>query len=176
MKYKIYVACLASYNNGILFGEWIDILGKSKEELMEEITELLKKSPIKEAEEWAIHDTEGFGSYDVSEWHDLEELCEHVEAITSSDYDTELIEAVCDDRSIDASEAIEYLNDNYQGEYESLSDWAQSFLEECGDLQSIPDSLRDYFDFESYGRDEEIGGTIATFEASGRRIYVLWNR
>lgn len=176
MTYRIYVACLASYNAGILFGEWLDVEGKCGEDLREEITELLKKSPIQEAEEWAIHDTEGFGSYEVSEWHDLEELCEHVEAITSSDYDTELIEAVCEDRNINAREAIEHLNDNYQGDYDSFSDWAYSFLLECGDLEAIPESLRDYFDFDAYGRDEEINGTIATFEASGRRIYVLWNR
>lgn len=35
---KIYVACLASYNNGVLHGAWLDVVGKSSDELYDEIT------------------------------------------------------------------------------------------------------------------------------------------
>jgi antirestriction protein len=57
---RIYVACLAAYNNGHLHGQWIDATQDS-DSLHEEVRKILAASPIKNAEEWAIHDNEGFG-------------------------------------------------------------------------------------------------------------------
>lgn len=34
---RIYVACLASYNNGVLHGTWIDVEGLDEDEIMEEV-------------------------------------------------------------------------------------------------------------------------------------------
>ena len=51
---RIYVACLAAYNNGYLHGRWIDAtLGESH--IWDETRAMLAASPIEEAEEWAIH-------------------------------------------------------------------------------------------------------------------------
>ena len=57
---RIYVACLAAYNSGILHGEWIDI-EDDIDETWAHINAMLKASPVADAEEWAIHDYEGFG-------------------------------------------------------------------------------------------------------------------
>jgi len=67
---RIYVACLASYNAGILHGEWID--ATDADTIREAIQEMLKGSPTAGAEEWAIHDYEGFGSIRLSEWEDVD--------------------------------------------------------------------------------------------------------
>ena len=56
---RIYVACLAAYNNGILHGSWIDAT-ESPDAMMDAIQKMLGCSPIPNAEEWAIHDYEGF--------------------------------------------------------------------------------------------------------------------
>ena len=66
---RIYVACLASYNAGILHGEWID--ATDADTIREAIQEMLKRSPTPGAEEWAIHDYEGFGPLRLSEFEDL---------------------------------------------------------------------------------------------------------
>jgi antirestriction protein len=58
---KIYIACLAAYNSGHLHGELIDA-NQDIDSLREEIKEILTKSPIQNAEEWAVHDYEDFGS------------------------------------------------------------------------------------------------------------------
>lgn len=71
---RIYVSCLASYNAGILHGDWIDLDGKNRDEIQEEIDLILGMSPEEDAEEWAIHDLEGFGDYSVGECEDLETL------------------------------------------------------------------------------------------------------
>ncbi len=51
---SIYVACLASYNNAILHGVWIDAT-QSEDDIMKEIWEMLDNSPEPNAEEYAIH-------------------------------------------------------------------------------------------------------------------------
>ncbi len=63
---SIYVACLASYNNAILHGVWIDAT-QSEDEIMEEIWSMLENSPEPNAEEYAIHDYEGFGNIPIHE-------------------------------------------------------------------------------------------------------------
>ena len=51
---RIYVACLASYNNGILHGRWIDVT--DEDAIWSEVQAMLKASPLDEiCEEWAIH-------------------------------------------------------------------------------------------------------------------------
>ena len=70
---KIYVACLESYNNGILHGKWVDAT-KEVDEIESEITTMLKESSILEAEEWAIHDYDGFGDLHLGEYPSLSSI------------------------------------------------------------------------------------------------------
>src|SRR5687768_14030168 len=81
---RIYVASLADYNAGILHGRWIDVT--DEEAIREEIAEMLSESPTAKqegsvAEEWAIHDHEGFGGIHLSENHDLDALCSIAEGV-----------------------------------------------------------------------------------------------
>ncbi|GAA0687580.1 antirestriction protein ArdA [Dyella marensis] len=41
---RIYVACLASYNNGVLHGRWIDLAGLDVADVQSEIDEMLRES------------------------------------------------------------------------------------------------------------------------------------
>ncbi|RAN32203.1 antirestriction protein ArdA, partial [Hyphomonas pacifica] len=50
---RIYVACLAAYNNGCLHGRWIG--ATTPDEIMEKVRAMLADSPLPGAEEWAIH-------------------------------------------------------------------------------------------------------------------------
>ncbi|MGQ5253989.1 antirestriction protein ArdA [Xanthomonas arboricola pv. corylina] len=42
---RIYVACLASYNNGVLHGRWIDLYAVDLDDVRGEIAEMLRESP-----------------------------------------------------------------------------------------------------------------------------------
>ncbi|KIQ27503.1 antirestriction protein ArdA [Xanthomonas campestris] len=42
---RIYVACLASYNNGVLHGRWIDLDGMDAEDVQAGIAAMLRESP-----------------------------------------------------------------------------------------------------------------------------------
>lgn len=64
---RIYVACLAAYNNGYLHGEWIDA-DQDEEAIFVEIHAMLLRSPVPSAEEYAIHDYEGFHGVELKEY------------------------------------------------------------------------------------------------------------
>lgn len=66
---RIYVACLAAYNAGQLHGEWI-YADREAHEILVDIKSMLERSPQSCAEEWAVHDYEGFSSISLGEWPD----------------------------------------------------------------------------------------------------------
>jgi antirestriction protein len=55
---RVWIACLAAYNDGCLHGEWVD--ASSVEALEKGRRRVLASSPIPGAEEAAIHDYDGF--------------------------------------------------------------------------------------------------------------------
>ena len=78
---RIYVACLAAYNNGSLHGRWIDAtLGENH--IHTQVKAMLANSPERGAEEWAIHDYEGFEGAPISEWDSFERIANLAEFIT----------------------------------------------------------------------------------------------
>jgi len=172
--FRVYIACLASYNAGTLYGEWVEISGLTADEIREEIARVLKGSPEPQAEEWAFHDHQGFDGYKMSENPDLEALADHMDAYSSSEYACDLIEGVCDNLGVGAREAIEYIDNNYQGEHKSLEDWADDYLDQSGELSSLPKHLSYYFDYSAYARDCELNGDIFSISTNGG-VYVLSN-
>lgn len=165
---RIYVADLAAYNNGKLHGVWIDAT-QDLEDIQEQITNMLKISPEPDAEEYAIHDFEGFGSYRVSEYEGIEQLHEIAEFIEEyPDLAAELLSHFGDDIE-DARKAIE---ENYSGCYKSLSDYAEEMTD---DTVQTPENLADYIDYERMGRDIELSGDIYTIETSYEEVRVFWS-
>lgn len=51
---RIYLACLAAYNNGRLHGAWVDA-DKGQDHIWNGLRAMLRASPEPDAEEWAIH-------------------------------------------------------------------------------------------------------------------------
>lgn len=170
---RIYVACLAAYNNGYLHGAWIDCT-QGIDHIHEEIARVLKSSPIPDAEEWAIHDYEGFGSVNINESHDLEEIAEMGELFDRCD-NPELVQGVMDQQMLSPQDALLYIEENYAGEHESLEDWAEQFLDETGQLESVSKNLRYYIDFERWAKDLDMSGEIFTIETGYKQVHVFWN-
>lgn len=142
---SIYVACLASYNNAILHGVWIDVT-KSEDEIMEKIWEMLDNSTEPDAEEYAIHDYEGFGSINIHEYEAIANIVEYASFIKEHG---ELGLALLCYYSIDEAQT---LLESYYGCYDSEVDFAEQLFDECYAHQ-IPDSLICYFDYEAFARD-----------------------
>lgn len=148
---QIYVACLASYNNGILYGKWID--ADNADIMQDEINEMLKNSPEADAEEWEIHDHEYLGN-NVSS--DLEEIANTAAFIKEhGELGLALIEHTCNDL-----EYAERLMEDYQGEYDNEEAFGWHIYEECYEYQ-IPENLRFYFDIEKFTRDLFLDGYMS---------------
>ena len=71
----------------------------------------------------------------------------------------------------DREETEKALSDRYQGEYRSLSEFAENLTEET---MTIPDNLRHYIDYEAMARDLEISDIIA-IETGFEAVHVFWS-
>ena len=178
MSYQIYIASLTDYNAGVLHGVWIDCL-EGFDEAQEKIQAMLDSSPTAgktgiEAEEWAIHDSD-FEGIKIDENSDLEDLCDLAEIMEDMDSDEEDAFAAFWNRSNYSTtrEAKSGFHNAYQGTYRDLAEWAEIYAEETGLLDSVPENLRYYFDFEKYSRDGEIGGDIFSLDVPGG-VAVFW--
>jgi antirestriction protein len=144
---KIYVACLAAYNSGYLHGEWIDA-NQDIDSLLEEIKGILEKSPIQNAEEWAIHDYENFGSVQINEYAGLENVSQIAKFIGEhGELGAEVIS-----HAGDIEKAQNLLDECYQGEFDSEEDFAYHWIHEV-DGREIPEYLQYYIDYMAMARD-----------------------
>ncbi len=162
---RIYVACLAAYNNGRLHGKWIEA-NQDPYDIWDEVSAMLLASPIEDAEEWAIHDYEGFEGYSASEYEGFESVSNIAEFI---DEHGALGGKVLEHYG-DLEEAKKALEEHYAGEYESLSDFAQELTEQG---PPIPDNLAFYIDYEKMARDLEISDVL-TIKTAYNQVHVFW--
>jgi antirestriction protein len=145
---QMYVACLASYNNGGSHGVWIDAT-QEVEEVLEQITTMLSNSPEPGAEEYAIHDCDGFHGLTIERHADIEDVHEKAMFILEQG---ELGAKLITYYGGDLEDAQEALNEDYHGEYENELDYATAFFDECY-LETVPDTVRYYIDYDSFKTD-----------------------
>lgn len=165
---RIYVACLAAYNNGTLHGCWID--ATSPDEIMNEVHAMLAASPIPDAEEWAIHDYEGFNGVILSEYAAFGRVCELAGFIEEHGELGGKVLSHFGDDLVDARAAFE----EYAGEHRSAADFAEQLHEDVG--TEIPASFRYYIDWEALARDMELNGEIITFQLGFDEVHIFWSR
>jgi antirestriction protein len=132
---RIYVACLAAYNNGRLHGRWIEA-NQTVEDISSDVDAMLAASPEPGAEEWAIHDYEGFGELRLREWESFERVSaiaagidEHGDAFAAwLSYDT----------SKDPSK-VDRFEEMYRGEWDSLRYYADQLARAFHGAERLPD-------------------------------------
>ena len=156
----IYVACLASYNGGILQGAWIDLEQcQDTEDIQAGINWVLATSPEPGAEEWAMHDSARLPGYlSRTEWPALTELVSWADGLSNyPDQDErEAYRLACEDQGQTLDE--EAFRETYCGCYSSGGDYAYGLAEELG---SIPEDAAwplTCIDWESAWRDLTFDG------------------
>ena len=163
---RIYVACLASYNSGILHGAWID--ATDAETIREAIQEMLKRSRCPGAEEWAIHDYEGFGPLRLSEWEDIDQVAELGSLI---DKYGEAFAAYANYVGVDYA-TEEGFQDAYCGEWDSEEVYGEYLFDELY-AHDLPDHILPYIDYGAFARDLFINDCSSIESDSG--VYVFHN-
>ena len=173
---QVYVASISDYNDGRLHGAWVNA-AHEPDELHEEVTAMLADSTMPDAEEFAIHDYEGFGPLRLSEYEGLETVALIARGIAEHGPAFAHWAALVGTNEPDVLDKFE---DHYEGHAESVKAYAEQLLEDMGfgsdfDLAGqLPDSLRPYvrFDVDGFARDLELSGDIMTSEGDGG-IYVF---
>lgn len=144
---EIYVACLSSYVNGIHHGAWLDAR-QPLEELQGQIKQLLTNSPMKDAEEFAVHGYMGFGSLFIDECESIEEIHEKARFILEQgELGAELLAYYGGDLKY----VKETLEEYYVGEYQSELDYATRLFDEIY-LSDIPDDIQYCIDYKRFQR------------------------
>lgn len=173
LRPRIYVASLSDYNNGRLHGNWFEA-NQDVADLQEAVGELLRSSPFDDAEEWAIHDYEGFGGLALGEHEPLERIARLGRNIFELGFPYALWVAsgVTDDESARSFE------DHYRGSWPSAEDYAEDVLNDLGVEQAInaciPGHLKSYVRVDSAGlaRDLKLSGDIWTAEDPSGGVHV----
>jgi antirestriction protein len=166
---RIYVACLAAYNNGKLHGAWIDA-DQSADDIEREVARMLAASPEPGAEEWAIHDYEGFDGLRLSEWEQFERVASIAAGI--SEHGPAFAAWLSYDEDRDPSDTTAF-EDAYLGEWDSLRAYADDYAEQTGMYDSAERAGSPYVvvDIDMLTRDLDI--ELYSVESGNGTIYMF---
>ena len=142
---RIYVASLSDYNAGRLHGAWIDA-AQDADDIHAAITAMLAASPEPGADEWAIHDYEGFGDIKISENEDIAAVAAIAAGIAEHGPSWAAYAARM------GTDFADGYADDYCGEWDSEEDYATELLDDIGELKDDSIASR-YFDYEKFTRD-----------------------
>ena len=163
MEAKIYVGTYSQYNNGSLFGAWIDLTQYStKEEFYEACKELHKGE---EDPEYMFQDMEGILSDMPEDWISESHVSDLVfEFLEHFKDDSERGEAFLNWQSHagyngDLDYLIRKFEESYEGEYENETAFAEHLIEEMGWYDILKQSGINsfYFDVDAFRRDLFMG-------------------
>lgn len=166
---RIYVACLAAYNDGYLHGAWIDA-DQDTNQIRDEIAAMLARSPVEDAEEYAIHDYEGFEGVSISEYAGIDSVARMAAFIAEHGA---LGAGLLEQFSGDIDQAESTLEDCYHGQFASLADYMEELTSES---ITIPEALRYYVNWEAMARDADMSGALFTIETAHGEVHVFSSR
>ncbi|MBS4534085.1 antirestriction protein ArdA [Clostridium sp. D2Q-14] len=149
---QVYIANLGKYNEGELVGAWfkfpIDF---------EEVKEKIGLN--NEYKEFAIHDYEL--PFEIGEYMSISELNRLWEIVSELPEELQAELSALQSHFGSIEELSEHQDDIIiHSDCDDMSDVARYYIEETGALGEVPANLKNYIDYESYGRDLEIEGTF----------------
>jgi antirestriction protein len=111
-----------------------------------------------EVEEWEFVDSDGLNAYGVDmdgisekDWDGIQELAKFADQIGLDIYDIEKVRSDLGDVDVD------YLEESYQGEFDSLLDYSYELLDDIG----VSDEMAErYFSFDKFGYALRVGGDV----------------
>ena len=130
---RIYVASLADYNEGRLHGAWLDVRGELRE-LEEGVRAMLAASKVPGAEEWAIHDYEGFAPLRLGEYESLERIARIGRGIARHGEAFKHWTAI---EGITRLDLVTGFEDAYRGHWQSVEAFVMDFWDDCGSCKRM---------------------------------------
>ena len=180
-KIEGFITNLGKYNKGKLIGKWIefpideDELNEALKEIGCKYTDENGKERNIEYEEYFFTDWNNDISFDFGEYEsisDVNDIAERVERLET--YEQNVLEVILEEHTSDVDEALRIVEGgNYTiwNDCINMADVAATMAEEYGYLNSVPECLQCYIDYEKWGRDLAIEGTF--LEGDGYFVEVL---
>jgi antirestriction protein len=163
---RIYVRSLVDHTEGHDIGDWIDA-SQDLEDIHADIRKILSHSlhahwTGQPAEEWAIHDQDGFGAVQLHEYESLDVVCSLGKGIAEHGLAFAAWAEISDTRDIYTLERFETA---YFGDYENREAYAQHIVDELNgddEIAKLPDWLRDVvrIDLEHMVHEMETSGEV----------------
>lgn len=169
----VYIACLASYNNGTLYGAWLNLSEcTDADDIQEGIGWILSHSPAPGAEEWAMHDHQDLpGFLTRSEWPCWADVIEYLDILDGIRCDDEAsaYRYLCDDAGQVLSR--DQVAEQYLGTYSSEEDFARETAEEQG--LDVDHPLSCYIDWSNVWRGEYDCNGYNSHPAGGGNVHIF---
>jgi antirestriction protein len=170
----VYIASLSDYNAGRLHGRYIDA-AQSAEALQAAISEMLAASPTPGAEEWAIHDYEGFGPLRLGEYESIETVAAVATGIVEHG---PAFAAWAAQAGLGEPDQLARFEDCFRGHWESVEAYAESLVDDLGIDAAIEEAvgtLAPYprIDTAALARDMVLGGELSVADAPDGGIYLF---
>lgn len=170
---KILVGCLAAHNSGKSHKKWFKanqyVEGSEPLEYLKfEIKEFLKSSPEENANEWVVlgYDSFGcFGNY-LGEFPSLEDVSQAADFFLEYGKLAEILL----DRCKTLKSAIAFVEERYEGCYESIGKYAEQYLKS---FNTVSKELEYYINWEEAGRKMEMEGFIFSVVTDPRTVHVF---
>lgn len=175
---RIWVASLSDYNNGRLHGAWIDA-AQEEADLQAEIDAMLAASPLtaetgEPAEEWAIHDADGFGPLPIDEHDSLHWISLVAKGIAEHGPAFAAWVAV-----LPNEEHAALFNEAYLGHFDDLHTYIEQRVNDlCYDRildQVVPPSIRPYvkIDITATANDLLLHGDLEALPAPDGGVWIF---
>lgn len=143
---SLYVGTYAKYNNGSIFGAWLDLTDYPD---VDDFYKACKELHNDETDpEFMFQDFENFPKSLYSESGNLDSIYEYINFVDESYLSVEVINA-----GVELAIPLDKLEDAYYGQFDNDTDLAYDYIESTGFLQGVPDTITNYFDYEAFGRD-----------------------
>lgn len=175
---RIWVGSWLDYNNGILYGEWIDA-AREDDAIWADIAAMLTNSPTaaqtgETAEDWGIFDYDNFGPLQVGEQEDIAWIGKVARGIAEHGLAYGAYADVMQD-----ADALDGFTDSYLGHYDSVQAYVEQLVDDLGyDRlldEALPEHLRAYvrIDVELLARDMQLGGDIHVLPADDGGVWII---
>lgn len=146
---SVYCGTYGKYNDGSLFGAWLDLTKFQEYEEFIAICRQLHKD--EEDPELMFQDYECFPEQFYSESCMDEDTFDSIIEYSMLSEDEQ--EALEDYLELGNEYDIEKFRERYVGKWDSQQEFAEHIIDECYDLEQMMGSLSQYFDYDSYASD-----------------------
>jgi antirestriction protein len=174
----IWVASLSDYNNGIVHGQWMNA-ARDVAALQADINAMLATSPWtartgEPAEEWAIHDYDGFEPLRIDEHESLSWISLVAKGIVEHG---PAFAAYAD--VMEEEELLAGFDDDYLGHYDDLDSYVEQLINDLGYDRildaNLPAGIRPYvkIDISATAEDLLLGGDLHAIPAIDGGVWIF---